>query len=136
MGKKGTNQSARKYPEDVICIYCKRNALNALMAQAQPEPQCASCQVSIRRGFNLNPNRKPAPTEDHICPGCGLYKGRASKWCRDCSDQQVKRKNVIPVYTDSGSIEYIERVAHSPEYNLKGLNTWLEARRQRLNQYA
>lgn len=132
----GTNASPRKYPEDVICIYCNRNALNALMAQASPEPKCVSCQVSIRRGYSLNPNRKPAPTEDHICPGCEMYKGRKSTWCRDCSNLQVKRKNVIQVYTEDGSVDYIERVSHSPEYNLKGLNTWLEARRKRLNQYA
>lgn len=117
-------------PEEVICHYCDRNALQAEIATKNDslinDALCNSCRIYRSRHGSVPYRRLEAiPTTFHSCPDCGQFKSRASKKCLDCS----------------GRSDWALRI-NTPEDPVKiamakaALDSWLSARRKRLNQFA
>lgn len=106
-------------PRDVVCIYCNRNATEALFGKILEAPECMTCQRTIRRG-KTNPDFRPAkPTDEHTCKDCGKFKSYVQVRCKDCYFEWKRKKKDIPLE---------ETKRHKDD-----LEAWLTARRNRIS---
>lgn len=105
-------------PRDVICIYCNRNATEALFGKILEAPECMTCQKTISRGKTNPDYRPPKPTDEHICQDCGKFKSYRQVRCTDCYFEWKRKRKATPD----------ESKRHKDD-----LEAWLKARRNRID---
>lgn len=106
-------------PRDIICVYCSRNATEALFSKVVGDGVCQTCQKDLREGRTPKSNRPPAYTDAHTCSECGNYKSFRRSQCKRCHFR-----------TDITEEEKQEDM----QWNKSNLEAWISARRKRLRQ--